>query len=221
MCIIPGCIIIHVSFLNMKPLWWWTLNTLTMVKIRLIFYFVLEIVTIVWKHPSTPQLSLLNKHFKEFRMEQKHSTLSTCSERVTAQEDSWAMSQTIHEKCLEKGGTPFFLFYLKWWGCKEDLTKKEVDKREKGWSPFCNQRWENCCHESVINLRCGPQETVPCILWPTSVLCVTDGRRSCPSESSWRPQWNPCSRLGDINPETYLNTDFDALPKIIKHIYTK
>lgn len=47
---------------------------------------------------------------------------------------SHAMSQTIHEKCLEKGGAPFFASYLRPRGCK-DRTKEQEDKRLKaeGW----------------------------------------------------------------------------------------
>lgn len=44
------------------------------------------------------------------------------------------MSQTIHEKCLEKGGAPFFASYLRPRGCI-DRTKEQEDNRLKaeGW----------------------------------------------------------------------------------------
>lgn len=69
---------------------------------------------------------------------------------------------------------------------------------------LCNQRWE--CYSAKVPLR----HTLG--LWGTrfssksdppllSVLCVVDGRRSCPSESSWNPLWNPYSRFGNINIE--------------------
>lgn len=53
---------------------------------------------------------------------------------VHAHGHSRAMSQTIHEKCLEKGGAPFFASYLRPWGCK-DHTKGQEDKRLKA------ERW--------------------------------------------------------------------------------
>lgn len=44
------------------------------------------------------------------------------------------MSQTIHEKCFEEGGAPFFAFYVRPRGCK-DRTKEEEDKglKAEGW----------------------------------------------------------------------------------------
>lgn len=44
------------------------------------------------------------------------------------------MSQTIHEKCLEEGGAPFFAFYLRPRGCI-DRTKEQEDKglKAEGW----------------------------------------------------------------------------------------
>lgn len=53
---------------------------------------------------------------------------------VHAHGHSRAMSQTIHETCLEKGGAPFFASYLRPWGCK-DHTKGQEDKRLKA------ERW--------------------------------------------------------------------------------
>ena len=61
---------------------------------------------------------------------------------------------------------------------------------------FCNQSWEYYPHKGTMNQCVGPQGIGPSSNWPTSVLCVADGRRSCPDESSWSPPWKTCSRLG-------------------------
>lgn len=59
---------------------------------------------------------------------------------------------------------------------------------------FWNQRWENYPHKGLVNLFGG--SLGPGRYWPTSVLCVADGRRKGPEERSWSPPWNPCSRWG-------------------------
>lgn len=62
-------------------------------------------------------------------MEQRHSALPTAHGR------SRAMSQTIHENCLEKGGAPFFTSYLRPRGGGKRVQKEQEDKRLKaeGW----------------------------------------------------------------------------------------
>lgn len=123
------------------------------------------------------------------------------------------MSQTIHEQCLEKDRTPFSRWFV-YWG--SGVVKMTVQRRKetKDWKwrggggngcepplsrALCNQRWEYYPHKSTVNLSSGPRGTGPSSYWPTSVLCLADGRRSCPNESSWSPRWNPCSRLGNTN----------------------
>lgn len=58
---------------------------------------------------------------------------------------SRVISQTIHEKCLEKGGAPFFTLYLRPRGCK-DHTKEQEYKSLKadGWGliPHCQGHFE-------------------------------------------------------------------------------
>lgn len=97
---------------------------------------------------------------------------------------------------------------LRQWGCKDDWTKEGRDKRLKvgggsGCEPtlsraFCNQRQVYYPHKSTITVSSGPQGTRNSSEWPTSVLCLADGRRRCPSGSSWSLRWNPCSRLGNL-----------------------
>lgn len=131
-------------------------------------------------------------HWKEFGMEQKQSCRT--HGRLCA------MSQTIHEKCLEEGGAPFFAFYLRPRGCK-DRTKEQEDKglKAEGWRliPHWQGHFEikdGRIIPTMGSLTCGVALWGPRSYWPTSMLCVADGRRKGANESSWSQRWNPCSR---------------------------
>lgn len=111
-----------------------------------------------------------------------------------------ATSQTLHEKCLEEGGAPFFAFYLRPRGCK-DRTKEQEDKglKAEGWRLIPHWQGHFEIKDGRIiptkgSLTCAVALWGPRSYWPTSVLCVADGRRKGPNESSWSRRWNPCSR---------------------------
>ncbi len=106
--------------------------------------------------------------------------------------------------------------FLKWMNKGGIRQKIENRRGEVGVNPRC-QRHFVFRHGSIIPtkvpLTClvaprGPAVTDPCS------CCLSDGRRSCPNESSWSPQWNPCSRYGNINNKIYsINT--------LMHSYSK
>lgn len=150
---------------------------------------------------------------KEFSPRQRYSTLLgvlklKCPSAVPQR------FKTIHEQCVCRRMELHSLstFLLRRWDRNKDCTKEEGDKRLRmggsGCEPtlsraFCNPRWANYPNKSTINLSGGPRGTRASSNWPTSVLCVADGRRSCPNESSWSPRWNPCSRLGNTHNKMY------------------
>lgn len=85
---------------------------------------------------------------------------------------------------------------------------------------ICNQRWEYYPHKSTITLSSSPLGTRPSSNWPTSVLCVVDGRRSCPNESSWSPRWSPCSRLVNINNKIYATPTYTVSWNVCQESFT-
>ena len=148
---------------------------------------------------------------------ERHSTLQgvvklKCPSAVIhrSRNYSWAMLTVFEE------GWDCHLLYPLYWGsgfAKISAQKRKTDKRLKigggsGREPalpraFCNQRPEYYSHRSTITLYSAPpQGTRTSSNWPTSVLCVADGRRRCPDGRSWSLRWKPCSRLGNINNKT-------------------
>lgn len=110
-----------------------------------------------------------------------------------------------------KASSPFILLSF-YWTCEDNKGVRGQMGEIEGsvgviphWSfgMLCNQRWEYYYSTKVpLSHMLG--------LWGTgsssksdppllSVLCVADGRRSGPSESSWNSLWNRYSRLGNKN----------------------
>lgn len=148
----------------------------------------------------------------EFRLQQKYSTiLGVAKLKCTSAVTQWLKNYSWDMLCVEKDVTPRVIIVFLVMGCKEEEDKR-LKIRGRRWTHtvkgIWNSRWEYYPHKSTITLSSSPLGTRPSCNWPTSVLCVADGRRSCPDESSWSPRWNPSIRLGNINKKKYISLTY-------------